>query len=79
MFPVFDGVLSVQHMRYRLNSVLVHRGANPDAGHYTALLYSYSESVIYHADDNQPGQCISDADAEKMGQDSYIFVYTKEV
>ena len=79
MFPVFDGALSVQHMRYRLNSVLVHWGENPDAGHYTALLYSYSDSAIYHADDNQPGKRISEEAAEKMSRDSYIFIYTREV
>ena len=79
MFPVFDGALSVQHMRYRLNSVLVHWGENPDAGHYTALLYSYSDSAIYHADDNQPGKRISEEAAEKMSRDFYIFIYTREV
>ena len=45
--------------------------------HVCMYVYSYRESVVYNADDNYPGHRISEEDAVKMGEDSYIFIYTK--
>ena len=77
MLPVFGEMLSVTHVQYQLSSVLVHWGTHPDAGHYTALLYSSHDHMVYHADDNNPGYRISEEEADRMGTDSYLFLYTK--
>ena len=38
--PAFREGLLIEHVRYQLPSILIHWGAAPNAGHYTALLHN---------------------------------------
>ena len=77
MLPVFREQLHVEHVRYQLRAVLVHWGAAPDTGHYTALLYEVHDGCTFHADDNVSAVLISDQEASRMYCDSCLFYYVK--
>ncbi|CAE7225147.1 Pol [Symbiodinium sp. CCMP2592] len=80
-FPCFVCNTSVEccQVRYRLSSVVTHRGEAPTHGHYQTLLYDAHTDApaVRLADDGRQATRISAEQLETMGCETYLFFYVR--
>lgn len=72
--PCFvDNTVECRHVKYQLNSVVLHLGEAPTTGHYQLMCYEGER--IYLMDDDLPARRVSASTALSKSTDFYLFFY----